>query len=105
MAGPYVLRFFFDAGAGVCFWAGNDAARAEFGYAVDLDSIPLTAETRAAVGVLMDRYDASFNWDDPGGESLWSPTAENAFFADARQLVDKVREELGPTFEIRDELE
>jgi hypothetical protein len=43
------LRYFFDAGSGTCLWSGNSAAEACFGYAVDMDDLPLGANTRDAL--------------------------------------------------------
>ena len=35
------LRFFLDAGSGVCLWAWDAPAKQRFGYAVELDDVPL----------------------------------------------------------------
>lgn len=60
------LRFFLDAGAGVCLWAQNDAMKARFGYPVELDDLPLPRDLVADLMHLMADYDASIDWDDPG---------------------------------------
>lgn len=97
----FVLRFFFDAGSGICLWSGNDAARERFDYPVELDDLPLSEETREAAAALLARYDAQFNWDDPASDGADDPQ----FNAAARAVLERIRAELGPEFEVRDELE
>lgn len=99
----FVLRFFFDPGSGICLWAGNDAASDRFGYAVDLDAVPLTDSTRRAAEELLRRFDGSIDWNDPAGPSPWSESDEASFGADARALLERIRAELGDDFEVRDE--
>lgn len=99
----FVLRFFFDAGAGICFWAGNDAANERFGYAVDAADLPLTEETRAAVDALIVRFDESVDWNDPMSAGPWSRDEELEFAAAARDVLARVRHELGENFDVRDE--
>ena len=99
----FVLRFFFDAGAGVCLWAGNEAANERFGYAVDPEELPLTAETREAVDGLIARFDEGVDWNDPMVPGPWSRTEELEFAEAARDVLARVRRELGQEFEVRDE--
>lgn len=67
------LRFFLDAGSGVCLWAQDDAAKARFGYAVDLDDLKLPRDLAADLMHLMADYDATIDWNDPGNQDI-SPT-------------------------------
>jgi len=97
------LRFFFDAGSGTCLWAGNDAARERFDYFVEPDELPLSAPSRERVRALVSRYDESINWDYPPDPSPWSEEESARFSRDARELLDALRVELGPDFEIVDE--
>ena len=60
-----LLRFFFDAGSGVCLWAYDDAAKARFGYPVESDMLDITPELRAEIEQLLRDYDDTFPWDDP----------------------------------------
>lgn len=101
----YVLRFFFDPGSGICFWAGNGEAWERFGYPVDLSMLPLTPPTRAAAEELIRRFDESIDWNDPASRGPWTPYDEEAFVASARAVLQRMAGELGPQFEIRDELE
>ena len=98
------LRFFFDAGSGCCLWAGNDAARDRFGYAVASGQLPVSVELRARLDALVARHDTSIDWNDPAGPSPWSSPENAEFDREARALVRDLRRELGPDFEIADEL-
>ena len=103
--GPiYRLRFFFDAGSGACLWSGSDAANERFGYNVDHHALPLPGETATLLDDLLDRYDASFPWDDPAsGEPRWSDADEQRFRADVAAAIAQVRRELGGDFDVVDE--
>lgn len=75
------LRLFFDAGSGVCLWAGDERAREKYGYPLDLDALPLTAETIELGNALTERFDGGINWDDPAEPSTWSDVDREEFFA------------------------
>lgn len=93
--GPrYVLRYFFDAGSGTCLWAANDAARAAFGYAVDLRALPLAPDTRDGLTRLVQRFDGSIDWDDPGGASPWGTAARETFARAAAEGLARLRGDL-----------
>lgn len=71
-----LLRFFFDAGSGVCLWAYDDEAKARFGYPVESGVLDIPAELQAEIEQLVTDYDDTFPWDDPGsgqGVSLTGP--------------------------------
>ena len=57
----------------------------------------------AAGEALLTRYDTSLDWDDPAGPSPWPEEAWPSFLADARAFLDRLRQELGATFEVVDE--
>ena len=97
------LRFFFDAGSGTCLWAGDDAARERFGYAIDAETLPLSPATRDALDTLIRRHDESIDWDDPAGPSPWTADEHERFSTDVRAVLDRVRSELGPGFDVVDE--
>lgn len=87
----YLLRYFFDAGSGVCLWSANDAARKKFEYAVALQSLDLPEN------LLREGYHI-LAWYDTALEE------EHERFNQASQrLLAKLRQQLGPAFEIRDE--
>lgn len=106
------LRFFFDAGAGVCLWAQDEAARSRFGYSVELGELGLPGELQSALEQLMADYDATIDWDDPGrtGDLDTGPTAFG-YEADAplggrvREILPRLRAAMGPGFEIESSYE
>ena len=98
------LRFFFDAGSGVCLWAGNGEARARYDYAVDHHGLALSAPLKERLDELIARFDTDFDWNDPGGARLWSEDARAAFAQDALSALERLRLELPePGFVIIDE--
>src|SRR3712207_869992 len=98
----YRLRFFFDAGAGVCLWADNYEARESFGDAVSAEDLPLSPETEARVERLIAWYDESVDWDDPAGPWPWTDDEQARFEAEARAVLTLLRAELGAEYEIVD---
>lgn len=88
------LRFFFDAGAGVCLWTGNDTAQARHDFAVDVDTLPLSGNTRCLLRHLIAWYDTSLDWDDPGGASPWSAQEAARFRAAVQEAVPRLAQEL-----------
>lgn len=95
-------RFFFDAGSGTLLWAAHED-QAEWGYAIDLDRLPVTRGLRARLAELVARYDTSLDWDDPAGPGPWSDAENRQFNADVHRVLASLRVELGPAWDIRDE--
>ena len=100
----YALRYFFDAGSGICLWAACPAARQRFGYPVEARHLPLPRGTRERITELVDWYDRSVDWECPAGPSLWDDAEWKRFNRAALQLLSILRTQLGPDFDIRDEL-
>ncbi len=105
------LRFFFDAGSGVCLWAQDDEAKARFGYPVEAGDLDIPAELRAEIEQLITDYDDTFPWDDPGGGGVVEPSRtmfgyeENPpFVTRVRALLPKLRAAL-PGVEIESDFE
>ncbi len=91
---PYRLRYFFDAGSGVCLWSDNDAARERYGIAITPAQLPLSKATRQEVNQLVAWYDTSLNWDDPAGPTSWSLEERESFNRAAGVLLTQLRAEL-----------
>ncbi len=97
------LRFFFDPGSGVCFWSGDDEARARFGdYPVEIAKLGLEPALAARGEALIARHDLSLDWNGPGGTSPWAEAERAAFAADAGAFLADVRGAL-PSIRIDDE--
>lgn len=103
VAPTYILRFFFDAGSGTCFWSGNDAARAKYGYFIDPFTLPIDTSTIQEVIDVINAYDNTFNWDDPGSSQLVDPSMENEINASVDAMLHHVRENLGDEYDVVDE--
>ena len=93
-----LLRFFFDAGSGVCLWAYDAEAKARFGYPVESEMLDIPAELRAQIEQLVTDYDDTFPWDDPASGNAVEPDRtmfgyeENPPFATrVRALLPKLR--------------
>ncbi len=98
------IRYFFDAGSGVCLWSGDDATNARHGFAIDAADLPLSAYTQRWLQHLIAWYDTSLNWDDPAGDSLWSAEEQARFQQAAQEGVTRLRHELASAgYEVCDE--
>ena len=60
----FKLRFFFEH-AGPCVWGANDAAQERFGYAIEVDTLPITEELKNTLANLIDEYATYLNWESP----------------------------------------
>lgn len=99
------LRYFFDAGSGICLWAGNDVARERFGYPVDPLALPLGDTTRQALERLIAWYDESIDWRNPAAGSQWPAQESARFAAAARDTLQALRAELpGDEYRVLDEV-
>ena len=101
----YELRYFFDAGSGVCLWSANDDARERFGYPVDIDALGLSQNLRCSALYLVHWYDTSIDWSSPADPSPWSEDERVRFDTAARSFLGGLRQFLGPDFEIRNEVQ
>ena len=105
MTRGYRLRYFFDAGAGVCLWSANKAPRAHYGVAITPEQLPLPEATRQEVNRLVAWYDTSLDWDNPAGPTPWSLEECERFNLAARTLLQRLRVQLGSDYEVVDEFE
>lgn len=95
------LRLFFDAGAGVCLWAGNGAARERFGYAVAHGDLPLSVNTKRWLDHLVAWFDTSLDWDNaPAQGAYWTAEEAARFRVAASAGLAMVRRELGDGFTV-----
>ncbi len=98
----YELRYFFDAGSGVCLWAANYQARGQFGYPIAGATLGLPESLVRQADELIEQYDAALDWDDPAGPSLYSEARWLQFFDDAMTFLVLLRTSLGSDFDIAD---
>jgi len=86
-----LLRFFFDAGSGVCLWADDAEAKARFGYAVESEMLDVPADLRAEIEQLVTDYDDTFPWDDPGSGQWVQPDRTMFGYEENPPFVTRVR--------------
>lgn len=99
----YRLRYFFDAGSGICLWSANDAAREKYGYPVAATDLPLSENTWRRLRYLIAWYDTCFDWNYPPDPSPWTEDERIRFCAEAQTMLQRLRQELGADYEIVDE--
>lgn len=97
------LRYFFDAGSGICLWSGDDAAREAYGYPVELENLQLSKDIIALGNDLIKRYDASVNWKHPEVSTAWPESESRVFLEDSKKFYLLLSNELTPQFEVIDE--
>ena len=97
----YEFRYFFDPGSGTCLWSANAMAREKFGYAVELDFLDLPSDVVSRASEVLNIFDSSIDWHDPTANSPWPQTQRDQFIVAADELLDSLREALGPDFEVR----
>lgn len=95
----YRIRLMFEWGGG-CLWCGNDAARDRFDVGDIEDRLPLSAENRERLAELSAWHDTALDWDDPAGPSPWTPDDDVRFDAAASEVLERIRAELGPEFQV-----
>ena len=86
-----LLRFFFDAGSGVCLWAYDDAAKARFGYPVESSDLEIPQALRNEIEQLITDYDDTFPWDDPGSGQSVEPSRTMFGYEENPPFVTRVR--------------
>ena len=66
----YVLKYWFEWG-GTCLWSDNDAARKEFGYAVDEQKLPISRKLKNLLCYLQAYHDTMMDMDNAPDDSPW----------------------------------
>lgn len=100
MAAEYRLRFAFEAGSGVCLWSADGRTWEAFGYPVPPAALPLPPETVAEASRPVAWHDRSLNWDYPPDPGPWRRAECDRFHTAAGALLERLRRELGPGFEV-----
>ncbi|HEX6040988.1 hypothetical protein [Longimicrobium sp.] len=95
----YELKLMFEWGGG-CLWCVNEAALRAFDVGNIEDKLPLSDKTRARLEEMSTWHDSSLNWDDPAGPGPWTPGEHEDFERAAVEVLERVRAELGPEFQV-----
>jgi alkylhydroperoxidase family enzyme len=99
MTARYVLRLRFEWEGG-CLWCVNDAARQAFDVGAIEDRLPLTPETIRRLDELTAWHDTALDWDDPAGPGPWPPDEYARFDQAAAEVLESIRAQLGPDFQV-----
>jgi hypothetical protein len=99
----YRLRFFFDPRGEPCLWADNEAARNVYGYPVETEQLPLSGNVYHKLKYLCAWYATSIDWDYPSDPSPWDEQERARFAKEVAQFLPRLRDELGPEYEVVDE--
>jgi len=90
----YEMQYMYDWGSGTCLWPENETTIKEYGYPVDVESLPLTKELQSALLHLIVWHDEALNWDNPTGDLLWAEEEKDEFINEAMQAYERLCLEL-----------
>ncbi len=101
----YEIRFFFDAGSGICLWSGNEEAIKKYGYPIDHWKLPLSENTKRKLEHLVAWFDTSLDWSNPSNpDTLWDEQETLNFNIAIDKSLKQLRQELPePDYKITNE--
>ena len=85
---------------GACLWIADGEARARFDAGPVDERIGLRDATLDRIHELAAWHDRAMNPDDPLAPSLWRQDECDRFNAAARELLERIRSELGPAVDV-----
>ena len=98
----YKLKFLFDWGSGVCLWSANQETEEMFGdYPVDSSKLHISSELMKSIDHLIDIHEDALDWDDPGGELLWTDEKIEQFLSEAKLIYERLCNELGSEYDVK----
>jgi hypothetical protein len=95
----YRVKLMFEWGGG-CLWCGNQAALDRFDVGPIEERLPISEQARGRLLEMSQWHDGALNWDDPAGDSPWSAAERIRFDQAASELLEVLRQELGPEYEV-----
>lgn len=94
----YEMKYMFDWDSGICVWSTNGATHEEYGYAIEVDALPISQELKNILDGLIEKHDTALNWNCPQGGLLWSDEEIDSFKAEATNAYRRLCSELGPDY-------
>ncbi|MFZ3194433.1 MAG: hypothetical protein WA154_14670 [Moraxellaceae bacterium] len=89
------IKFYFDAGSGICLWAADAATEQQLGYAIELSQLPLSENTQRWLTHLISWFDTSVDWSEPTrAGQYWKPAEQQRFQASCQIGLDLLRNDL-----------
>lgn len=99
----YRLKFWFEHG-GNCIWASNDKANAEYGYAINSNSLPISNELVSLLNSLENEFYTYLDWVYPPNPSPWSEDHKKDFIDRATVAYNNLCKELGEIYIIENDV-
>lgn len=99
----YQLRFWFEHG-GPCIWGMNDKAKEKFGYPIENDKLPISANLIKMLNSLEDEYGTYLDWNCPSNPSPWSEEHKASFLNKANIAYERLKSELGADYQIENKI-
>ena len=100
----YRMKFWFEHGGG-CLWSVNDAAKARYGYKVNIQTLPIDDSLKHDMVSLELRFRTYLDWDDPTAGCQWTAMEKEVFQRDARTVYERLCAQLGGTYCVENALE
>ena len=98
---PHHLRFFFEAGVPhTPLWP--DDIDSPYGSPCELERLPISPATQAALATLCEWYQSSIDWDYPPDPSPWPQEERDRFTQQADAALAALRRELGDDWTVED---
>ena len=89
----------FEWGGG-CLWCGDDVTLERFDVGPIESRLPLSQSTRRTLEQISAWHDRSLNWNYPPDPVPWRPEESARFDSGAEGILEVIRRELGPDFQI-----
>ena len=99
MSGYYQIVLMFEWGGGT-LWAGNDAARRDYGVGILDYKLPISCALRRELEKLVEWHDNALDWECPNNPSPWSIKEFQRFDCAANQVKEKLEKTLGCDYTI-----
>ena len=98
------MNFWLEYG-GHCLWSSNPESNAKYGYAVNHENLPLSAETHNILDALEQEYQTSLDWEYPPNPSPWTDEHKKDFIRRANEAYHRIVAELGENYEVVNRLD
>ena len=92
--------FSFEWGVGVLLWLHDAEDVTEWGNPVGENDLPVSAELRDELTRLVEWHDHAVNWRYPPDPGPWRQDECDRFNRAASEALRRLRDELGPTWDI-----
>lgn len=69
-------------------------------FYIEIDTLPLSDDLKAALRSWSERFDAILNRDDPASSAFASAEESEAFTLDGKKLADELGKQLGVDYEV-----